>query len=61
MGREQAVEAYRKHLALMQEHEHDRYHELLAPLYGKDLACWCSENEACHADVLIEIMQGVTP
>lgn len=24
--------------------------ELLAPLRGKDLACWCKPGEPCHAD-----------
>jgi hypothetical protein len=24
-------------------------------LGGRDLACWCNEGEACHADVLHEI------
>lgn len=24
-------------------------------LRGKDLACWCKEGTACHADVLLEI------
>ena len=24
-------------------------------LSGKDLACWCSPDQPCHADVLIEI------
>lgn len=27
----------------------------LAPLRGRDLACWCKPGEPCHADVLIEI------
>lgn len=25
------------------------------PLRGKNLACWCSLEQPCHADVLIEI------
>lgn len=24
-------------------------------LSGKDLACWCPENQVCHADVLLKI------
>lgn len=28
---------------------------VLAPLRGKDLACWCSLDEPCHADVLLEL------
>ena len=26
-----------------------------AELRGKDLACWCRLDQACHADVLLEI------
>ena len=26
----------------------------LAELRGKDLACWCAEDQPCHADVLLE-------
>lgn len=27
----------------------------LAPLRGKNLACWCQPGASCHADVLIEL------
>lgn len=27
--------------------------DFLAPLRGKDLACWCPLNQPCHADVLL--------
>ena len=27
----------------------------LGPLRGKDLACWCPLDQACHADVLLEL------
>lgn len=27
----------------------------LGELRGKDLACWCRLDQACHADVLLEI------
>jgi hypothetical protein len=27
----------------------------LAPLRGKNLACWCRLGEPCHADVLLEL------
>lgn len=30
----------------------------LAKLRGKDLACWCAPDRACHADVLIEMANG---
>lgn len=28
-------------------------------LAGRDLACWCPSDQPCHADVLIEIANGV--
>lgn len=27
----------------------------LAPLRGKDLACWCKLDALCHADVLLDL------
>ena len=27
-------------------------------LRGKNLACWCQENQSCHASVLLEIANG---
>lgn len=27
-------------------------------LRGKDLACWCCTSEPCHADVLLEYVNG---
>ena len=27
----------------------------LAPLRGKNLACWCPLDQPCHADVLLEL------
>ncbi|WP_100508575.1 DUF4326 domain-containing protein [Mycobacteroides abscessus] len=29
--------------------------EFVAPLRGHDLACWCSLDSPCHADVLLEL------
>ena len=34
--------------------------QYLAPLRGKDLACWCKDGEPCHADVLLEFANRVT-
>lgn len=28
---------------------------IIAELRGKDLACWCSLDQPCHADILLEI------
>lgn len=27
----------------------------LAPLRGKDLACWCKIGDPCHADILLRL------
>ena len=43
--RADAVALYRDHIAGTD----------LAELRGKDLACWCAPDEACHADVLLEL------
>ena len=31
--------------------------DFLAPLEGKDLACWCPLDQPCHADVLLEMIR----
>lgn len=31
----------------------------LKPLRGRDLACWCSLDQPCHADVLLEMANAV--
>lgn len=31
------------------------FDEWIAPLRGKNLACWCPTSAPCHADVLLEI------
>jgi hypothetical protein len=28
-------------------------------LHGRDLMCWCAEDQACHADVLLELAAQV--
>ena len=31
----------------------------VAPLRGKNLACWCPIAHPCHADVLLELANGI--
>lgn len=59
--RETAIEAYREWL-LFKTYPSGWKGRLPATaervrleLRGKDLACWCSLDEACHADVLLEV------
>jgi len=33
--------------------------DLLDPLKGKDLACWCPLDKPCHADVLLKFLVKV--
>jgi hypothetical protein len=35
--------------------------ELILPLRGKNLACWCPLDQLCHADVLLEIANPPPP
>lgn len=54
----EAVELYRIDLlgSLNDHHRHfDGLRDALEELRGHDLACWCSLDEPCHADVLIEL------
>lgn len=47
-----AVFAFRSDLV---NWNHDTRTRWLAPLRGKDLACWCPLDQPCHADVLLEL------
>lgn len=49
--RAEAVERYRKALALSAPFRN----QIRRELGGHDLACWCRLDEPCHADVLLEI------
>lgn len=52
------VSLYRNMLAVREMDDPDRLREWLSPLVGRDLACWCPLDQACHADVLLEIANG---
>lgn len=50
-----AVHLYRDLLRVRARDERERLREWLAPLVGRDLACWCPLDVPCHADVLLEV------
>ena len=52
--REHAIACYRD---LLRGFSPEELGEYLAPLKGKDLACWCPLDELCHADILIEFLK----
>lgn len=47
-GLERALELFREYVA-------DMHDDIRCELAGKDLACWCSLDQTCHADILLEI------
>jgi hypothetical protein len=51
---EEAVECYREMLPARRD-------LALEKLRGKDLACWCPLDQACHADVLLELANATPP
>jgi hypothetical protein len=48
-----SLELYREHL----EREVKNGNLKLDDLHGKNLACWCSLNKPCHADILIAALK----
>ena len=49
--RAEIVAMFAEMFEALSEHEQS---ELLQPLRGKDLACWCPIGEPCHADYLLK-------
>jgi hypothetical protein len=55
LGSADAVELFESLMRVRARDEGDRLREWLAPLVGKDLACWCPLDQPCHADVLLRL------
>jgi len=51
-----AVEAFANLLAVRRRDEPDKLARWLAPLRGRDLACWCPLDQPCHADALLDAL-----
>ena len=49
------VEMYREELLTRQMADPAAFEKWLAPLRGKNLACWCPLDRPCHRSVLIEL------
>ena len=47
---ETAVRLHREELEYRYEENPELVRELLEPLRGRNLACWCKAGEPCHAD-----------
>lgn len=50
-----ALEMYQEHLTERIELVNGDVNWIKEELRGKDLVCWCPLDQACHADVLLEI------
>jgi Domain of unknown function (DUF4326) len=51
---EDMVRHFREHIRLMKRDDPKRFDELIEPLRGKNLACFCPLDQPCHADVWLE-------
>ena len=49
------VEMFHHDLDKFQVFHPEKYEAWIAPLRGKNLACWCALDQPCHADVLLEL------
>jgi hypothetical protein len=47
--------AYHAHLNWLERIGNKPQEDIRAFLRGKNLACWCGPEQACHADILLEI------
>lgn len=56
-SQEEALAECLRFYRLYAELQIDFYPGWLDPLRGKDLACFCPLDQACHADVLLELLQ----
>ena len=53
--RSQAVRLHREMLLDIRTNDPKYFEELIAPLRGKNLACWCKLSDECHADNWLEL------
>jgi hypothetical protein len=49
------VELFRHDLDKFQVFHPEQFEKYIAPLRGKNLACWCALDAPCHAAVLLEL------
>lgn len=49
------VRMFRQKLRRQLANQPEAFEAYIAPLRGKNLACWCRLDQPCHADVLLEL------
>lgn len=55
-----AVDMERHDLAKFECFHPKLFETWIAPLRGKNLACWCPLDQPCHAEVLLELANPTT-
>lgn len=50
--REEVIDLFRHHHGMFEQFSHS---QIKKELRGKNLACWCPLDKACHASILLEI------
>ena len=50
--REVSLDSFGKYLEGMLQ----KWPDFLEPLRGYDLACWCSLDQPCHADIILKVL-----
>lgn len=59
-ARSRAVDLFRGSLLDMRSNlTSNAWHLDMSELAGHDMACWCPLDEPCHADVLLQLANGV--
>jgi hypothetical protein len=56
LGPGETVRAFTDLIGVRFRDEPLRLASWVAPLLGRDLACWCPLDQPCHADVLLELL-----
>ena len=55
------VDLFRRFMDAYKAADPAKHESFIAPLRGKNLACWCKIGSQCHADVLLKIANQVQP
>lgn len=56
-----AVSMFYEHCKTLALAEPEQFAEWLKPLVDRNLCCWCSPGDACHADVLLALARHLKP
>lgn len=58
---EHSIDLFHTYCEVTQRDTPDEFAAWLAPLRGRDLACWCALSAPCHVPVLLELANQEVP